>query len=420
MAAISDLISASTAIQNSTGLSKESFDCQIREHIAFIRQSLSTKALSSLLSDETALDPLLAARLIRDAMLRLDPSCAVFTSTHLLLVQLCLHARAYACALPVLERHICHIPGPDSIDPSTPSTVLCEEDNTSLTFMANGTGFSSRLSYRDYLRYFLYSGMVYMALKEWRKALNFLGTVISIPTTSSMSLVMVEAYKKWILVGLLDKGKLCSPPNMTASHMTKMYHSLARPYVNLGHAFESGDILRLQAEVGAGQDIWCADNNMSLVTQVVKAFSAHTLIGTKKIFAALTVAEISEQAPSLPLDGEQAESTIASLIMSGAMDATLVHPPRQAGETMLRFPANPSFAQLSREFDLRAYLDKEAYSLGRLMGNLTQSSHRLGLSDEFVDGLQKGQQWAGDGNTGLAMVGNMGVEMEEDIMGDLS
>jgi COP9 signalosome complex subunit 3 len=74
--------------------------------------------------------------------------------------------------------------------------------------MNETTGLSSKISYRDYLRYFLYGGMIYLALKEWRKASHFLGTVISMPTMGSVSMIMVEAYKKWILVGLLEKGKV--------------------------------------------------------------------------------------------------------------------------------------------------------------------------------------------------------------------
>lgn len=54
--------------------------------------------------------------------------------------------------------------------------------------------------------------MVYMALKEWRSALHFLGIVISTPSVSSVSLIMVEAYKKWVLVSLLEKGKVSRRP----------------------------------------------------------------------------------------------------------------------------------------------------------------------------------------------------------------
>lgn len=47
-----------------------------------------------------------------------------------------------------------------------------------------------------------------MALKEWRKAFHLLSVVISMPTVGSISMVMVEAYKKWVLVGLLANGKV--------------------------------------------------------------------------------------------------------------------------------------------------------------------------------------------------------------------
>jgi COP9 signalosome complex subunit 3 len=85
--------------------------------------------------------------------------------------------------------------------------MLCA-DGPSVSFITDTSGFSSKLSYRDYLRYFLYGSMVYMALKKWRSALHFLGVVISMPTAGSVSLIMVEAYKKWVLVGLLETGKV--------------------------------------------------------------------------------------------------------------------------------------------------------------------------------------------------------------------
>lgn len=141
-------------------------------------------------------------------MLRLDPTCTVFTSIHLLLIQLCLQAKAYSCALPILEKQICHVSSSDSVNRSESSPALCAERDTGLALIINTSGLSSKVSYKDYLMYFLYGGMVFMALKEWRKALHFLGIVISMPTAGSVSLIMVEAYKKWILVGLLDRGKV--------------------------------------------------------------------------------------------------------------------------------------------------------------------------------------------------------------------
>lgn len=64
------------------------------------------------------------------------------------------------------------------------------------------------LTYKDHQQYFLYGSMVYIALREWDKALHFLGIVTSSPSDSVVSMAMVDAYKKWILVGLLKSGKV--------------------------------------------------------------------------------------------------------------------------------------------------------------------------------------------------------------------
>lgn len=141
-------------------------------------------------------------------MLRLDPSCAVVTSTHLLLVQYSLAARAYTCALPILEKQICHIPISTGRSPFGALHILCTEHESSLAFMNESTGLSSKPLGSDYLRYFLYGGMIYMALKQWDEALHFLGIVLSMPTTGSVSMIMAEAYKKWTLAGLLKSGKV--------------------------------------------------------------------------------------------------------------------------------------------------------------------------------------------------------------------
>lgn len=70
--------------------------------------------------------------------------------------------------------------------------------------------------------------MVYMALQEWRKARHFLGVVISMPVVNCVSLVMVEAYKKWVLVGLLDKGKVSKINGQKGRKKAEHIHSFER------------------------------------------------------------------------------------------------------------------------------------------------------------------------------------------------
>ncbi|KAJ5088138.1 hypothetical protein N7456_011754 [Penicillium angulare] len=367
--------------------------------------------------------PFLAVALVRDAMLRLDPSCAVLTSTHLLLTHLSLCSKAYTCALPVLERQISHVPISTGRHFSPSLQILCAEHESSLNFLNEATGLSSKLLDRDYLRYFLYGGMIYLALKRWEKASHFFGTVISMPTVGSVSMIMVEAYKKWIMVGLLEKGKLCPPPNITAPHVVKSIQSIAKPYFNLAQAFESGDKNRLEAEVDAGQDVWRVDNNIGLVSQVLDEFARHSLMKTKKVFAALTVGELSAQTSlSNGKDDGITESKISSLIMSGAIDATLVHSQVCSNDSILRFTTASSTSPQCHEIEMQAQLQIQGRLLESLFGNMEEGNLRLGLSDEFIDNSIRGQPWAGAGAGEInpSLSGTADLEVEEDIMGDLA
>lgn len=157
------------------------------------------------------LKPFLAIQPIREAILRLDPSCSFLTSSHLLLVKLCLHARAYRHALPILNKPICHFPaGPEKDQSENQQPTLRARHEFSAQVLRNSSGLSAKITYRDHLEYFLNGAMIYMVLKQWKKALHFLTIVISSPVINSVSMIMVEAYKKWILVSLLDKGRVSS------------------------------------------------------------------------------------------------------------------------------------------------------------------------------------------------------------------
>lgn len=87
--------------------------------------------------------------------------------------------------------------------------LACHE--LSSQFLIGTPGFSTKITYREHLEYFLYGAMIYMVLKDWKKALHFLTVVMSCPVVNSVSMIMVEAYKKWILINLLERGKVSLP-----------------------------------------------------------------------------------------------------------------------------------------------------------------------------------------------------------------
>ncbi len=144
---------------------------------------------------------------IRSAILRLDPTSSTFTSSHLVFARLCLEARAFQAALPVLDNDIFHFPPiSEKAAANTGNWFPCSQHETSSTFITIPLGLTEKLDYRDHLEYFLFGAMIYMGLKNWERAQLFLEMVIVSPTTSTASMIQVHAYKKWVLVNLIYKG----------------------------------------------------------------------------------------------------------------------------------------------------------------------------------------------------------------------
>jgi hypothetical protein len=117
---------------------------------------------------------------LKRALLKQNPESSKFTAHHLTLARLGLVHRAYSAVIPILDNDIYNFD-------------------------------SEMLGYRDHLMYYLYGGMIYMAVKDWDRALLFLEVVLNSPTTNTASMIQIEAYKKWVLVGLLHKGKVSVP-----------------------------------------------------------------------------------------------------------------------------------------------------------------------------------------------------------------
>jgi COP9 signalosome complex subunit 3 len=160
------------------------------------------------------------------------------------------------------------------------------------------------------------------------------------------------------------------------------------------------------------------DRNLGLVSQVMDVFFSQTVIKLGKTFAALTVADLVKQVFPSHVCEEAAESAISSLVMSRALDATLVQTSDHAEPSMLRFSASHSLPRLPHELDLQSLIKQERMSMETLVGSLGETNNNLGLSDEYIDSLHKGQGWSGSGDVHSGAGEEAGHDIDEDLMGE--
>ncbi|KRT86459.1 hypothetical protein AMK59_1737, partial [Oryctes borbonicus] len=155
--------------------------------------------------------------LLKKAISKLQLYDSQLTSIHADLCQLCLLAKCFKPALQVLNVDI---------------TGICQEG----THGPNGAQFDAKY----YLLYFYYGGMIYLAVRNLDRSLYFLEVAITTPA-HAVSHIMLEAYKKYILVSLLLHGKVQMIPKYTSQVVNRFIKPLSQPYHDLANAFASNN-----------------------------------------------------------------------------------------------------------------------------------------------------------------------------------
>ena len=179
-------------------------------------------------------------------MKKLQSSPSALTPVHCDLAKLCLVSKCFSPALPFLNTDI---------------TIISKENQ--------------QFDAIHLLLYYYYGGCIYTALKQFDRALYFLEICVTCPT-AAVSHIMLEAYKKYQLVGLLvhgDKPKAYKEnlalPKYTSPIVAKFLKPLCSAYTELVTAYQSNSAGELRGVVTKHQELFTTDNNMGLVQQVL-------------------------------------------------------------------------------------------------------------------------------------------------------
>jgi COP9 signalosome complex subunit 3 len=329
----------------------------------------------------------LAVAPITSALLRLDSTGAMLTTSHVYLVKIALEAEAYAEVAPLLERPILYFPSSSQTKPKHP----CDLNHSPATYICKQTNLTGHLKYYDVLEYFFYSGIVFMSLGRWEEALECLENAVTYPAKDgSVSKIMVEAYKKWILVGLLTHGTLRNLPSTTSGGASKSYHILGKPYESLAQIFESGSASRLKSEADYGTSIWLKDGNTGLVMHVLAAYQKWQIRNLAKVYSKISIQEVHNQTTSAETGSKlpsphATETLVQAMIQQGELPATLDTAPDQQLSVLSFSPGGPvlSEAQVQRE------LAASTLRIQALTKEIKETDVKLTHDKEYINFLRK-------------------------------
>lgn len=332
-----------------------------------------------------------AVQLLQNVILRLDPASSTLSLTHYYYIRSCLYARAYQDAVEILDRSVYHLPTPESTKTLDKRLAknLCSTGESSITYINSQTGLSGKLTSRIYLEYCLLAAICYTGVARYRSARAFLENVLVTPTQQNVaSNIMVEAYKKWLLLSLIIDGDSRQPPRAVSGNALKHLRNLAKTYECVVDAFKANNIQVLHAEVQEGQEIWENDCNIGLIAEVVASHTKFKVTRLAKVFAALPVEEVARRASPTPDDAQGFLAYLHKLIATGQLQAQITS--SQSGLGTVRFLQGVKSS--TSEAQIQQLLQQKSRELHVLLRNISNYDHQLEVNKDYIEWLTKAKK----------------------------
>ena len=339
----------------------------------------------------------------------------MFTSTHLVLANLAYDTACTGPAMPVIDRDLIYYPG---IPNSKAAGYLCDTTLSPPAYISAGTGLTRDVKSTSVLEYNLVSGLIYMSRRDWTKACKALERVVSHPTKErGVSKIMTEAYKKWLLVGLLCNGQEPTLPPHTSHSVKAVFSNLAGPYANIANLFSTPNASQLKAEAESNSAVWTEDGNVSLVGEVLAAYQKWQIINLRRVYSKMPVSQIQAVTSSAET-GEtlKSKADVTSLIQA-MIASNMLRGELRIGEgdddDFLEF--HQDGALLTEQVFARE-IAQSLHAVTALGKDYKLVSDRLSGNKEYVRHVVRDQKW-GDKEAADNTAGNFETQIEdEDLM----
>jgi len=318
--------------------------------------------------------------------------------------------------LKLINKNIVFYPAGKNYDDSR---RICDLSLPPVAFIHLESGLTDKITSSAILEYDILCGQCHLSRCDWQAAFDAFERVLTFPTRDhGCSKIMVDAYNKWILVGLLLKGKSQQVPPLSGQGAQRAYSTTGKPYLAVAKAFEEneGGATALKAEIeGPATKFWAEDGNVGLIGEVVKHYQRWQIVNLRDVYSKISIEEIRRCTQSAYTGEELAkasevEELIQSMISSGMLSGVIEKPDGAVngdGQGYLTFL--PPGEELT-ENQFAAELLDCANRIKQLEPLVTAANERLGTSRDYIKHLVKQERREMDSHRG-----DPGVEFDSQI-----
>lgn len=306
-------------------------------------------------------------RPLRAATEKLRPNKETLTPAHAEFLRVCLKAKAYHMALPLLDQPIFDI---------CLSATNC-----------------SQLTSQSFLCYYYYGALIRIGMKQYVQALQMLLVVLTCPA-QCLSAVQADAFKKYVLVSLKVHGEPTSLPIYT-SHIVSRFAKSPGYVLEIAEAFKQGDLAGLQRLLEEKAAAIEADQNLGLVKQVIASLKRHKIQTLTKTYLTLSISEIAREANLEGMSGGEVEELLFDMVGNGEINALI---DQTSGNVF--FEDDQAEEDVGPE--MTAQLEERMGSILQLVARIADFERQVVSSDAYI---QKTTALEGDRSSAVAMAG---------------
>eukprot|EP01064_Diplonema_japonicum_P000591 TRINITY_DN1037_c0_g1_i2.p1 TRINITY_DN1037_c0_g1~~TRINITY_DN1037_c0_g1_i2.p1 ORF type:complete len:425 (+),score=112.33 TRINITY_DN1037_c0_g1_i2:50-1324(+) len=219
--------------------------------------------------------------------------------------------------------------------------------------------------------YYYYGGMVYIGLKDFKRATEMLETCLCAPS-SCLTAITLEAFKKYVLCSLIETGKMpLNLPKHCPSQVVKVIRRYSQVYMDFAGLFKKKDSTQeeLNEFLEAHKEGFKADKNYGLAKQAVVSHLRIVVGRVEAVFSALPLAELAKK---LKMPVAETEKCLLTMIRNNVTTARI-----DRTTQMVHFTA-PPLASYTRE------IIDELEKLKRLTETIKQENHNVKCSKEYI------------------------------------
>lgn len=283
----------------------------------------------------------------------------------------------------MLENIIHSFPAKSSSSVDAP--YPCSNHAVSSGFLTEKLGFTDLSTSAEIQEYFLLGGMCYIALQRWEDAQIFLEHVLVTPTQGVPTGMMLEAYRKWLLVGCLASGQAPKPPKLINQTALKDMRATSPHYISLSEVFVSANPTRLAGEMYEGVTHWSEDGNTGLVQQLPDYLRRFYVATLEKTYSAIPVTAVAGWLCQPP---DEAQQYLEDLIQEGHLNARIEPSSNGSQWPILRFFTDPSTGpRVKSEADQLLNVQRQAQRTNLLAEYVRDADRKLAITKEYIQKL---------------------------------